>query len=62
MRKIRLRSPCGSTIEEVKVKEGDRIKKGEIILERDQALLQTEVDRLSQSAELTGVCLNIEAW
>lgn len=57
-----MRSPCGGTIEEVKVKEGDRIKKGDIILERDQALPQTEVDRLSKSAGLTGVCLNIEAW
>jgi multidrug resistance efflux pump len=57
-----VRSPCSRTIEEVKVKKGDRIKKGDIILKPDQALPQTAVDRLSKSVELTGVCLNIEAW
>lgn len=40
------------TIREVKVEEGDRIKKGDILVERDSTLPQTEVDRLAKSAKL----------
>ncbi len=39
-------------ITEVKVQEGDRVVKGEILIERDPTLKQVEVDRLAQSARL----------
>jgi HlyD family secretion protein len=47
-----VRSLGEGSIREVKVKEGDRIQKGEILVERDSALPQTEVDRLTKSAKL----------
>ncbi len=39
-------------ITEVKVREGDRVQKGEILIERDPTLNQAEVDRLARSARL----------
>ena len=39
-------------ITEVKVQEGDRVEKGEVLIERDPTLKQAEVDRLAQSAQL----------
>lgn len=47
-----VRSLGDGTIREVKVKEGDRVQKGEILVERDSGLPQTEVDRLAKSAKL----------
>jgi HlyD family secretion protein len=39
-------------IRAVKVKEGDRVRKGDILVERDSTLPQTGVDRLAKSAKL----------
>lgn len=47
-----VRSLGGGTIKTVKVKEGDRVKKDDILIERDPDLPQAEVDRLAKSAEL----------
>ncbi|HEY9671422.1 MAG TPA: HlyD family efflux transporter periplasmic adaptor subunit [Waterburya sp.] len=47
-----VRSLGEGTIREVKVKEGDRIRKGDILIERDPTLPQTEVNRLAKSAKL----------
>lgn len=47
-----VRSLEGGTIREVKVKEGDRVQKGDILIERDPALPQAVVDRLANSAKL----------
>ena len=47
-----VRSLGDGTIREVKVKEGDRVQKGDIIVERDSGIPQTEVDRLGKSAKL----------
>lgn len=47
-----VRSLGEGTIRDVKVKEGDRIRKGDILIERDPTLPQTEVNRLAKSAKL----------
>nr|WP_242032588.1 HlyD family efflux transporter periplasmic adaptor subunit [Coleofasciculus sp. FACHB-64] len=47
-----LRSLGGGTIKAVKIKEGDRVKKGDILIERDPDLPQAEVDRLAKSTQL----------
>lgn len=47
-----VRSLGEGTIREVKVKEGDHIQKGDILIERDPTLPQTEVNRLAKSAQL----------
>jgi HlyD family secretion protein len=47
-----VRSLGSGTIREVKVKEGDRITKGDILIERDRDLPQVEVDRLAKSTQL----------
>ncbi len=47
-----VRSLGEGSIREVKVKEGDRIRKGDILIERDPTLPQTEVNRLAKSAKL----------
>lgn len=46
-----VRSLGEGTIQVVHVKTGDRVKKGEILLERDPALTQVEIDRLQKSAQ-----------
>jgi len=47
-----VRSLGEGTIREVRVKEGDRVQKGEVIIKRDSALPQAEIDRLAKSAKL----------
>lgn len=47
-----VRALGGGTIKSILVKEGDRVKKGDILLERDSELPQTEVDRLAKSSQL----------
>lgn len=47
-----VRSIGEGTIREVKVKEGDRVKKDDILIERDPDLPQAEVDRLAKSTKL----------
>jgi HlyD family secretion protein len=47
-----VRSLGEGTIQAVNVKEGDRVRKGEILIERDSTLPQTEVERLAKSAKL----------
>jgi HlyD family secretion protein len=47
-----VRSLGAGMIQAVKVKEGDRIAKGDVVIERDPDLPQTEVDRLAKSAKL----------
>jgi HlyD family secretion protein len=47
-----VRSLGGGDIRAVKVKEGDRVKKGDILIERNPDLPQAEVDRLAKSAKL----------
>ncbi len=47
-----VRSLGGGNIRLIKVKEGDRIQKGDILIERDPDLPQAEVDRLAKSATL----------
>lgn len=47
-----VRSLGDGMIREVRVKEGDRIRKGEVLVQRDSSLPQTEVDRLAKSANL----------
>jgi HlyD family secretion protein len=42
----------GGVISEIRVKEGDRVQQGDVLLVQDPALSQSEVDRLTQSAEL----------
>lgn len=41
----------GGVISEIRVKEGDRINKGDVLLVQDPALNQAEVDRLQKIAE-----------
>lgn len=41
----------GGIISEIRVKEGDRINKGDVLLVQDPALNQSEVDRLQKIAE-----------
>ena len=47
-----VRALSGGTIRLVRVKEGDRVKKGDILVERDRSLPQAEVDHLAKSAGL----------
>jgi HlyD family secretion protein len=47
-----VRSLGGGNIRLVTVKEGDRVAKGDVLIERDPDLPQTEVDRLAKSAKL----------
>lgn len=47
-----VRSLGDGTIREVNVKEGDRVTKGEVLVERDRELTQAEVDSLAKSAQL----------
>ena len=43
----------GGIIRAVKVKEGDRVKQGDTLIELDAAIAQAEIDRLEKSAKLT---------
>lgn len=40
------------TVQAIKVKEGEHVEKGQVLIERDPGLQQAEVDRLAKSAEL----------
>jgi HlyD family secretion protein len=42
----------GGVIGEIRVKEGDQVAQGDVLIVQDPALSQAEVDRLSQSADL----------
>jgi HlyD family secretion protein len=42
----------GGVISEIKVKEGDRVKKGQVLIEQDPTLSKSEVDRIRQNATL----------
>jgi HlyD family secretion protein len=42
----------GGVIQEIRVKEGDRVQKDDILIEQDASLPQTAIDRLERSAEL----------
>jgi HlyD family secretion protein len=42
----------GGVMREIKVKEGDRVKQGQVLIEQDPTLNQSEVDRLERNAEL----------
>jgi HlyD family secretion protein len=42
----------GGLIREIKVKEGDRVKQGDVLIEQDPTLSKTEVDRLQQNIAL----------
>jgi HlyD family secretion protein len=42
----------GGVISEIKVKEGDRVKKGQVLIEQDPTLSKSEVDRIRQNAAL----------
>ena len=42
----------GGVIDQIRVKEGDKVKKGDVLIEQDPKLSQSEVDRLQQSASL----------
>ncbi|UBF28634.1 HlyD family type I secretion periplasmic adaptor subunit [Kovacikia minuta CCNUW1] len=46
------RAPAIGTVQQINVKEGDTVKKGQVLIEMDPGLSQTEVDRLTKSAEL----------
>jgi len=47
-----VRSLGEGTIRAIKVKEGDRVQKGDVLIERNSDLPQAEVDRLAKSARL----------
>lgn len=47
-----VRSLGEGTVTDIKVKEGDRVKKGAVLIERNSDLPQAEVDRLARSARL----------
>jgi HlyD family secretion protein len=47
-----IRALEGGVIREIKVKEGDEVKQGDILIEQDPTLSQSEVDRLEQAAQL----------
>jgi HlyD family secretion protein len=47
-----VRSLGEGTIRDIKVKEGDRVQKGDVLIERNSDLPQAEVDRLAKSARL----------
>jgi HlyD family secretion protein len=53
-----LRSISSDTIQAVKVKEGDSVQKGDILVELDAARLQTEVNRLEKQVLLMRANLN----
>ncbi|MBW4516160.1 MAG: HlyD family type I secretion periplasmic adaptor subunit [Timaviella obliquedivisa GSE-PSE-MK23-08B] len=42
----------GGVISEIKVKEGDRVKQGDVLIKQDPALSKTEVDRIQQNVAL----------
>jgi HlyD family secretion protein len=42
----------GGVISRIKVKEGDRVKQGDVLIEQDPALSKTEVDRIQQNVAL----------
>lgn len=42
----------GGVIDQIRVKEGDLVKQGDVLLVQDPTLSQAEVDRLTKSAEL----------
>lgn len=42
----------GGVISEIRVKEGDEVKKGDVLIVQDPKLSQSEVDRLQKSADL----------
>ncbi|HEY9642496.1 MAG TPA: HlyD family type I secretion periplasmic adaptor subunit [Coleofasciculaceae cyanobacterium] len=42
----------GGVIREIRVKEGDHVKKGDVLIAEDPKLSQSEVDRLQKNAEL----------
>jgi HlyD family secretion protein len=42
----------GGLIREIKVKEGDRVKQGDVLIEQDPTLSKTEVDRIQQNIAL----------
>jgi len=47
-----VRSLGEGTVKAINVKEGDRIQKGDVLIERDSDLPQAGVDRLAKSARL----------
>ncbi len=47
-----VRSLGEGTIRDIKVKEGDRVQKGDVLIERNSDSPQAEVDRLAKSARL----------
>lgn len=49
-----VRALGGGNIRTIKVKEGDRIVKGQVLIERNPDLPQAEVDRLAKSSQLIG--------
>ena len=49
-----VRSLGEGTITTVRVKEGDRIRKGDILIERNSDLPQAEINRLARAAKLIG--------
>ncbi|HEY9696494.1 MAG TPA: HlyD family type I secretion periplasmic adaptor subunit [Trichocoleus sp.] len=42
----------GGVIDKIRVKEGDKVNKGDVLIEQDPKLSQSEVDRLQKSADL----------
>jgi HlyD family secretion protein len=42
----------GGVIREIRIKEGDQVKKGDVLIEEDPKLSQSEVNRLQKNAEL----------
>ncbi len=46
------RASSVGTIQQINVKEGQNVKKGDVLVEMDPGLSQTEVDRLEKSAKL----------
>lgn len=53
-----VRSLGEGSISAVRVKEGDRVAKGDVLVERNSDLPQAEVDRLARSAQLINEDLN----
>lgn len=47
-----VRSVGSGTIATVHVEEGEKVKAGEVLIERDPAITQAEIDRLTKSAQL----------
>lgn len=48
------RAATVGSVQSIRVKEGDTVKKGDVLVEMDSELPQTEVDRLEKSAKLIG--------